>query len=38
MISADIKSNIKQQKIKELVAVFLITSHRSNFSKLEIQC
>ena len=35
MISADTKTDVKQ--IKELVAD-LITFHRTNFSKLEIQC
>ena len=37
MISADIKTDLKQQEIKELVA-YLITFHRSTFSKLEIEC
>ena len=36
MISADTKTDVKQE-IKELVAD-LITFHRSNSSKLEIQC
>ena len=36
MISADTKTDVEQE-IKELAAD-LLTFHRSNFSKLEIQC
>ena len=35
MISADIKTDVSQQEMKELVVAF--NFHRSTFSKLEIQ-
>ena len=37
MISADIKTNLKQQEMKELVVGFYNFCHRSTFSKLEIR-
>ena len=37
IVSTDIKTDVKQ-KSKELMAVFLVTFHKSIFSKLEIKC